>query len=177
MNIKAILSERIGMDEIQMVLQQTRQSDKKKQELYELLVGEDELISYQAAWVFTHFPAEENEWLYDKQDELIDLVLTAKHRGRIRLLLSLLYKQTLAEPPRVDLLDFCLERISTPQELPAIQSLSMKIAYELCYSITELSNELKTILDMMPIEASPAVQATRKNILKAMQKGKGLPKK
>lgn len=174
MNIKVQLSERIRMGDIHMILQQMRQNDKKKQELYELLVGEDEIISYQAAWIFTHFSPEESKWLYNKQDELINKTLTVKHRGRKRLLLSLLYKQPLGTPPRVDLLDFCLERISCPQELPGIQSLCMKIAYELCLPIPELCHELKTILEMMPPESSPAIRAVKRNILKAMPKGKSL---
>lgn len=176
MNIEAKLSERIGMEEIYEILQLTRQSDKRKQELYNLVIGENETISYHAAWIFTHFSKEENTWLFDKQNELIDKLLTAKHRGRQRLLLSLLYKQPLPNPPRVDLLDFCLERILTVQELPGIQSLCIKIAYELCLPIPELKQELRMALDMMQGELSPAIRCVRKNVLKAMQKDKSLQK-
>lgn len=176
MNIKVRLSERIGMEDINEILQLTHQSDQRKQELYDLLVGENETLSYQAAWIFTHFSPDENKWLYDKQNELIDKLLTAKHRGRQRLLLVLIYKQPLPNPPRVDLLDFCLERILATQELPGIQSLGIKIAYELCLPIPELKQELKTTLDMMRGELPPAIRCVRKNVLKAMQNNKSLQK-
>lgn len=176
MNIKARLSDRIGMEDINEILLLTQQSDEKKQELYDLVLGEDETISYHAAWIFTHFSPAENKWLYDKQNELIDKLLICKHKGRQRLLLSLLYKQPLPNPLRVDLLDFCLERILTVQELPGIQSLCIKIAYELCLPIPELKEELRIALDMMQGELSPAIRCVRENVLKAMKKGKSLQK-
>jgi len=62
----------------------------------------------------------------------------------------------------------------TEREPLAIQSLCMKIAYELCRSVPELMQELRTALEMMGGELSPAIYAAKRNILKAMQKGKKL---
>lgn len=176
MNFKAKLSERIGMDDIHEILRLTQQSDKRKQELYDLVIGEDEKIGYHAAWIFTHFSPEANKWLYEKQDELIDEVMMCEHGGKRRVVLNLLYKQPLADPPRVDFLDFCLERMLSVKELPGVQSLCMKIAYELCRTIPELTQELKTTLEMMEGELCPAIRSVRKNILKAIPKGKSLQK-
>lgn len=176
MDLNTKLSERIGMEDINEILLLIRQNDKKKQELYELVVGEDETIAYHAAWIFTHLSPDEHQWLYERQDALIGKLLRCKHKGLKRLLLSLLYKQPLPNPPRVDLLDFCLERILTVQELPGIQSLCIKIAYELCLPIPELKQELKTTLEMMQGELSPAIRCVQKNVLKAMKKGKSLQK-
>lgn len=50
----------------------------------------------------------------------------------------------------------------------------MKLAYELCRPIPELIQELCIALEMMEGELSPAIQVTKKNILKAMTKGKSL---
>ena len=91
-------------------------NNKKKRELYNLLFDVNDKLAYQAAWVFTHFSLGENEWLYDKQDELIDEALVCAHPGKRRLLLVLLFNQPLANPPRTDLLDFCLERMLSKQE-------------------------------------------------------------
>lgn len=174
MNFRAKLSERIGMDDINEILALTHQSDSLKQELYNLVVEDEDSIGYYAAWILTHFSLEDNKWLYGKQDELIDEVLVCKHGGKRRVILNLLHKQPLANPPRVDFLDFCLERMISKQELPGVQSLCMKIAYELCRPIPELMHELKTTLEMMESDLSPAIRASQKNILKAMKKGKSL---
>ncbi|QIK59191.1 hypothetical protein G7050_04770 [Dysgonomonas sp. HDW5A] len=176
MYFKAKLSERIGMNDIHEILRLTHDSDSRKQELYNLVIGEDEAIGYHATWILTHFSSEDNKWLYNKQDELIDEVLACKHGGKRRVILNLLYKQPLANPPRVDFLDFCLERMISVKELPGVQSLCMKIAYELCRPIPELMQELKTMLEMMEGDLCPAIRATRKNILQAMSKGKSLQK-
>lgn len=176
MKFRDTLSRRIGMNDIYEVLRLTKQSNKRKQELYNLILDDDETIGYHAAWIFTHFSSQENNWLFSKQDELINEVLACKHGGKRRVILNLLYKQPLANPPRVDFLDFCLERMLSVQELPGVQSLCMKIAYELCLPIPELLQELKTMLEMMEGDLCPAIRTVRKNILKAMQKEKSLQK-
>lgn len=176
MDFKARLSQRIGMDDINEILRLTHDSDARRQELYDLVIGEDEIIGYHAAWIFTHFSPQDNEWLYNKQDRLIDEVLLCKHGGKRRVMLNLLYRQPFPNPPRVDFLDFCLERMISSEELPGVKSLCMKIAYELCRPIPELMQELKTMLAMMEGDLVPSIRAVRKNILKAMQKGKSLQK-
>ena len=176
MDFKSRLSERIGMDDINEILRLTHDSDSRKQELYNLVISEDEAIGYHAAWIFTHFSSQDNEWLYNKQDQLIDNILVCKHGGKRRVMLNLLYRQPFPNPPRVDFLDFCLERMMSSEELPGVKSLCMKIAYELCRPIPELIQELKTMLAMMEGDLVPSIRAVRKNILKAMQKGKSLQK-
>ncbi len=176
MDFKARLSQRIGMNDINEVLRLAHDSDTRKQELYDLVIGEDEAIGYHAAWIFTHFSSQDNKWLYNKQDQLIDEVLACKHGGKRRVMLNLLYRQPFPNPPRVDFLDFCLERMMSSEELPGVKSLCMKIAYELCRPIPELIQELKTMLAMMEGDLVPSIRAVRKNILKAMQKEKSLQK-
>lgn len=173
-NLKTRLSQRIGMVDIHEIIILTRNDNQKKQELYECLFDCDDRISYQAAWVMTHFSSSENIWMLDKQDELIDALFVCTHPGKRRLILTLLYRQPLHNPPRIDLLDFCLERMVSKRELPAVQSLCMKLAYELCRYTPELLQELATILELMEHDPGPAVRAVRKNILKAMPKGKSL---
>lgn len=174
MNFRYKLSQRISMDDILEITYLTQENDKKKQELYNLLFDEEDQISYQAAWVMNHYSLWENRWLYNKQDELIDQAMICQHTGRRRLILSLLYRQPLANPPRVDFLDFCLDRMLSKKEPSGVQALCMKLAYELCRPIPELVEELRTALGMMEGEFSPAIAVTRKNVLKAMVKGKSL---
>lgn len=168
MELKEKLSRRVNINDIHEIVVLTMGDNKRKKELYELLFCQDDHVAYQAAWAMTHFPAKENEWLYDKQDQMIDEVLVCSHTGKRRLLLVLLYKQPLANPPRIDFLNFCLERMISCAEPSGIQSLCMKIAYELCRPIPELLKELQSMLEMMEGDLSPAIHAAKKNVLKAM---------
>ena len=175
MNFKSRLSKRVGMPVIHEITFLTQGNNKRKQELYNLLYDADDTVAFQAAWAFTHFSIHENEWLFDKQNELIDEVLTCSHPGKRRLLLTLLSRQPLANPPRIDFLDFCLNRMMSKPELPGVQVLSMKLAYEMCRTIPELMRELRLLLDMMEPDLSlPSLRSTRKNVLKAMKTGKSL---
>ena len=173
LNFKERFSQRIGMDDVDEITYLIQGSNLHKQALYDLVYDDDEKKAFQAAWVLTHLSFKENEWLYQKQNELIDEVLICRHAGKRRLLLNLLLRQPLANPPRIDFLDFCLERMMSVKELPGVQSLCMKLAYELCRPIPELLQELRATLELMePDLLVPSMYAVRKNVLKAMQKGK-----
>ncbi|MDL2245156.1 hypothetical protein LJC54_06620 [Parabacteroides sp. OttesenSCG-928-J18] len=177
MHFRSRLSQRIGMNDIYEMVHLTHNSDQGKEELYKLLFDADDMVAYQAAWVFCHFSPQDNEWLFARQDELIDEVLICVHPGKRRLFLHLLFKQPLAHPPRIDFLDFCLGRMISKDELPGVQSLCMKLAYELCRQIPELLGELRSMLEIMePDILLPSMRTVRKNILKAMKSGKGLSK-
>lgn len=169
------LSGRIGMDEIHEITYLIQYSNKGKQQLYNFIVDEDDTVATNALWIMTHFSLYENEWLYRKQNEMIDRLLVVKHPSQQRLLLSLLYRQPLTNPPRVDFLDYCLEEMITMKEAPGTTTLCMKLAYEMCRMIPELLQEYRVALDMIePSQLPPSLKTTRKNILKAMQKEKSL---
>ena len=164
---------RIGMTDIHEITFLTQGNNNRKQELYDLLFDADDLVAFQAAWVFTHFSRDENEWLFDKQNKLIDEVLVCQHPGKRRLLLTMLFRQPLADPPRTDFLDFCLERMMSKKELPGVQTLSMKLAYEMCRHIPELMREMRVLLDLMQPDLKEAsMLAAHKNVINAMKTGK-----
>ncbi len=175
MNPLTKLSGRIHMEDIYEVLLYVEGNEQRKQELYKLAFDEDDITSYQTLWVFTHFNQKENEWLFDKQDELINEVLICQHAGKRRLFLTLLLKQSHPNPPRVDFLDFCLERMLSKDELPGVQTNCMKLAYELSRQIPELLEELRLTLDIMETDLLPiSIRTVRKNVLKAMRQGKSI---
>lgn len=175
MNLKKKLSERIGIDDIHEILYLVENSDKKQRELYDLLYDSEDRLAYQAAWVMTHYSWEMNRCLLNKRDELIDEVLRCGHAGKRRLLLNLIYRQPLPSPIRTDFLDFCLERMISKQELPGVQTLCMKLAYEQCRPVPELLREFDTLLDIMEVDLLPiSIRTVQKNIRKAMKQGKSL---
>lgn len=165
MNIKHLLSKRIGLDDIHLIISYISGDSERKQELYNLLYNENDKVAYQSAWVMTHFSLQENEWLNDKQNELIDEAMSCTHAGKRRLILTLLLKQTITNLIRIDFLDFCLEGITSRKESVGVQSLCIKLSYKICCTTPELLQELKTILDMMDGEPSPAIQVSRRNVL------------
>lgn len=168
-----LLSKRFHMEDIRSLLYVIKYNEQRRDELYKLTSDKDDSTSYLALWVCTHLPASGREWLQTKQEELINAVMTCPHTGKRRIFLQLLERQTFADSPRVDFLDFCLERMFSNQEPVGVQSLCIKLAYKLCQSIPELMQEFRMILDMQKGELlSPALRSSRRSILKAMNKKK-----
>lgn len=177
MNLKKQLADRIYIVDIKNIIKYVKGDAERKLELYKLLFDSDMRVAYHAGWVMSHFFQKENEWLFERRNEVIDLAMTCEHPGLRRQLLTILYRQPLADSERVDFLDFCLEGIFSLQHPLAVQSLCIKIAYELCRSIPELKGELRAALEMMDDEElSPAILAAKRNVLHAMKTGKSLQK-
>ena len=86
---KDVYLNTIAMEDVKEILRLIDNSDNSKQELYDLVLGEDEKIGYHAAWVLTHFSTEANKWLYEKQDEL--------NRAKCYLKKQVLYTLTLLQ--------------------------------------------------------------------------------
>ena len=169
MNLRTRLSERIHIEDIRETLHYIKDDEALREEIYQLIFDENDIVSYQALWICTHFSGTEMEWLCSKQDALIDEALACPHSGKRRMLLSVLYQQPASYPPRLDILDFCLEHMLSREEPSGVQALCIKLAYELTRNIPELQQELRTMLEIMEPELLvPAIRATRKNILKAI---------
>lgn len=174
-NLVNRLSGRIEMEDIHEITYLVQNNDKGKQQLYDLAFDEDDTVATNALWIMTHFSLYENEWLYQKQNEMIDKLLFVTNSSQQRLLLALLYRQPLTNPPRVNFLDYCLDEMISRKEAPGTTTLCMKLAYEMCRTIPELLQEYRAALDMLePTTLPPSLRTARKNILKAMQKGKSL---
>lgn len=170
MNLRARLSERFHIEDIREILHFIQDDERLREEIYQLIFDVDTTVSYQALWVCTHFSKPEVEWLTKKQNELIDATLVCPHSGKRRMMLNLLCQQQTADPPRVDLLDFCIERMTSRQEPPGVQSLCIKLAYQLTRSIPELQQELRTMLEIMEPELLvPAIRSVHRNTLKAIK--------
>ena len=161
MDLKERLSSRCHIEDIHEILFYVQGNQERKAELYDLIFDPDDAVSYQALWVCSHFST---------KDELINEVLNCEHSGKRRILLNLLVRQPQANPPRVDFLNFCLDRMLSAKELPGVQTLCMKLGYELCRPIPELLQEYKTLLDLAePDLLQISLRTVRKNILKKIR--------
>lgn len=175
MNLRSKLLQRLEMEDINEIISLAQKDENVRTELYNLVFDSEDKLSINALWIMTHYSATTNKWLYSKQNELIDKVLISENSSQKRLLLSLIYKQPLAEPLRVDFLDFCLAGMTSLKEPPATIVMSMKLAYEMCRTIPELLQEYQVALEILePSLLSTRTEIIRKRIQKAIPTGKSL---
>lgn len=146
-------------------------NEDSKEELFSLACNEDDRISYNALWVFTHFPAADMRWLSSKRDVLINLLLHTDHVGKQRLILTLLEHQSIpVEKIRTDYLDFCLSKINSAAPY-AIRALGLKQAYRMCRHYPDLLTELRLEMDMMtrgPL--SPGLRSAIRSVRRQLAK-------
>jgi hypothetical protein len=168
----SLLSHRLSMDEIKDVclLVQGEQKHSLKEQLYQLTLDNDRRVATNALWVFTHFFAADNEWLYAKHNQLIDRCLKEEDATKLRLMLNLLLRQPYTEEDiRTDFIDYCLMRLTDPKSPYAIRAQCIKLAYEQMRYWPELLNELRQTLNMISCEPlSPGLRSAWRQVMKKL---------
>ena len=170
--MKSLLSHRLSMDEINDIclLVQGEQNHSLKELLYQLTFDDDRRVATNALWVFTHFAAVDNEWLYAKHDQLIDRCLNEKDATKLRLMLNLLLRQPYTEEDiRTDFIDYCLMQLTDPKSPYAVRAQCIKLAYEQMKYWPELLNELRQTLELISCEPlSPGLRSAWKQVMKKL---------
>lgn len=164
------LAKRMSMNDILEIcfLTQGEENNGRKEMLYELTFDEDERVAFNALHVFCQFTPADNEWLFDRHDELIDRVLEEKSVSKLRVMLSLLLRQPFGKDTlRTDFIDFCMSKITACSCPYAVRAYCIKLAYEQMKFFPELLSELETTLDMLEQEPlSPGLMSARRQIMK-----------
>ena len=134
--------------------------------------SDDERVARNAFWTLTKATDKELSQLQPILNELIDLALTTPISSVRRLSLNIIERLKMGEDDlRTDFLDFCLEHMADADELPGIQSISMKLAFRMCKFYPELLAEFKAMLESMEPEFfKPAVNCVRNKILRGRLK-------
>lgn len=171
--MREMLAGRIGRRDIRAICLQCCDGgdDCVRETLFSLISDDDDRVAYNALWVLTHFDGEGRDWLLLRRSILIDRLLTEKHTGKRRLMLSLLDKMPVAEDDvRTDYLDFCMAKINSTEPY-GIRALCLKQAFAQCRFYPELLHELKCAIEMMEHgEMSAGIRSARNNIMKQISR-------
>ncbi len=172
MNIEAeLFSKRIGKLEVEQIVAYIQQYPEAEKEIYALTYHENDKVSWHAWWICEALVKKDKSLLNNKQKEIIQYLLKCTHSGKRRIILNILYHLPFSGTLPVDLLNFCLDRMLSPEEAPGVQSICMKLGYVLCKSEPDLLPEFYHYLDNIDEEYySPAIRSTRRNILKDISK-------
>ena len=175
-NLHTMLSNRIDMNDIEAIriYTQGKENDARKEELYRVMMDDEGRAGGNAAWIFSHFALAENEWLYSKQQELMDAVMHTENITKRRIMMVLLERQPFTEEGfRADYLDFCLEHMAMLEEPYGIRALCMKQALVQCSLVPELLPELEATLELMDNNfLSSGLRTAKKKVLLKIRKGK-----
>ena len=166
-----LLTERLSPHFIRKILSLIKQHPEDMDTVYRLIYYPDATVSWRAAWACEKLCMEFPEWFIDKRNELMNFSLYHSHKGTKRLILSILNKLPIAVPISIPFLNSCFKGMFSPEEPAAIQSLYIKLSYNLCIAEPELLPELQMLLESANSEYySTAVKTARKNILLRINK-------
>lgn len=168
--VATLFSKTMHKAEIEAIAQEVIAQPTLLDALYALTLHPQTEVAWRALWTCQWVCERNPSLLLEKQVELIERVLVTNNQTQKRLLLRILWMLPPSEPMRVDLLDYCLEGMSSPKMAVAVQALCIKMAYKLCLTEPDLLEELRLSLESMePSYYTGAVRATRKEILKKIQ--------
>lgn len=164
------LAKRMSVNDILEIcfLTQGEENNGRKEMLYELTFDGDDRVAFNALHAFDKFSLADNEWLFDRHDELVDRALVERNVSKLRVMLSLLLRQPFGKDTlRTDFIDFCMSKITACNCPYAVRAYCMKLAYEQMKFFPELLSELETTLDMLEQEPlSPGLASARRQIMK-----------
>ncbi len=132
----------------------------------------DDHVARNALWCLTKANDAELAQLQPMLNELIDNAMSTPHSAVRRLTLNIIERLKMSEEElRTDFLDFCLDHMTCPTELPGIQSLCMKLAYRMCSFYPELMGEFMRTIEAMEMDFyKPAVKSIRNRLLRQEKK-------
>ena len=156
-----------GENEAQAVYQALKATNGFLDFALQFIYDKDAKVARNALWVLTKSDDKELSALQPIRNELIDLAMTTEHSAVRRLSLNIVERLDMDKDDlRTEFLDFCLERMLDIEEFPGVQAICMKLAYRMSKFYPELMEELKRILQTMPVEYyKPAVKCARNRIL------------
>ena len=170
--MKNLFAHRLSQSEIMQLCASTHgvRNNHLKEELYQLTLDADRRVAVNALWVFTHFAADDNVWLFAKHDQLIDRCLEEQDTTKLRLILTLLLRQPFREEAvRTDFIDFCLARITDARAPYAIRAQCIKLAYEQMRHWPELLDELRQTLELISCEPlSPGLRSAWRQVMRKL---------
>lgn len=138
--------------------------------VYAQLWNDNPAISWKAAWACEKIADARPGWFSGKEEEITALLLSCRHSGSRRLLLSILCRIPVPDVFPVALFDFCLEHALDIKEPPGVQSRCIKMAYKLCCREPELFYELKLIMDNADLSFySKGLRTCFKNVKRGLE--------
>ncbi|WP_321436851.1 hypothetical protein [uncultured Bacteroides sp.] len=166
-NFEERLSSKLSRNFVDAIVVSVQNSPEDFGQLYSLIKSEEIKISWRAAWACEKLSESNPEWLISKYEEITQLTFSTKHSGTKRLFLSILHNLPVPSEFPVELYNFCLEKMLSPDEAIAIQALSVKLAYKIALKEPELLSEIRLYLENAETEYfSTGVKNCIQNVLK-----------
>jgi len=140
------------------------------QTIFDLIFDNDTKVAWRAAWACEKIIHKYPEIIdFEKEKQIIELVLSTNHEGLRRLSLSILHSLTLNL--NVELINSCFDWLNSDKQPIAVQALSLKLLVKFCKLEPDLKPELIAFLENdNSVVLSPGMISCRRNAIKELNK-------
>lgn len=140
-------------------------------ELMEIALHESDKASWRASWAVNKIndliPGIASGWI----DRLIEALPHTLHHGKKREFLKMISLYPLPEGKEGFLLDYCLDKLTSPKEDVSTRVYSMQILYNISERETGLKEELLQIINQeMEYHPTPGIIARGKRLVSRLRK-------
>lgn len=164
-NIEASIANRLSADAVERICGAIRRGECDASYLYTQMMAGDDKRAWNAAWVLSHCRDAELAWLESKRSEIAEETMRSANRGKVRLMLSLIYRLPFGAEFNVAFYDYCLERMSDGDTEAGVRSLCLKIVSKMSATVPELRDELHRYLALLDDDRlSPAVRCAKRAV-------------
>lgn len=171
MDYRALLSQPLSKDFVDKLVQNIFENPDDFQILYQLVFDTDKTVAWRAGWACTKISEKHPEWFSEKLVlEIMEYSLSVSSASVLRGCLAMILNVLLPENVPVHFINACFDWMISPRFPIAVQSISMKILFEICQKQPDFNAELKAYLDNIDVNCySAGFNSTRKNILKKLK--------
>lgn len=170
MNFREQLKNPASLGYIEIIAQSVGAEAEAFEELFGLMFDEDTDVAWRAAWVCSKISRKNPEvFRFYYIQQIADAVLTTKHHGVRRGLLSLLNDLPLPDLISVELINQLFEWMILPKADVSQQVLSMKLLYKICLKQPDFRQEMLAYLENISADDyTPGFNVTRRKIIKSL---------
>lgn len=155
--LKKKLSGQINRDDLVCFLNENKLNF---EEAIELALGDDEKLSWRAAWVINHVMKQNDQRLIFFAKDIIESIKN-KRDGHQRELLKVVEKMKIDEDIEGYLFDVCMTIWEDVNKIPSVRIKAFSIIYDLIKKYPELANEIEFITQKHYYETlSPGIKSS-----------------
>lgn len=168
---REILAGTIGKKEVDEISDFLLHDSEQLEKVFRMIFDENQPLSWHAAWIIEKV-SEKNPSLitFDKNFQLVNLVLINRHQGLQRICLSILYNLPIYQPISIEFVNKCFEWMLSPKSSIGVQALSMKILLRISEIEKDFRSELTVCLENTDDELySAGFRASKRTVLKSLK--------
>ncbi|MDH3651021.1 MAG: hypothetical protein OEQ53_15145 [Saprospiraceae bacterium] len=125
-------------------------------------------LSQRASWAVNYCVRSHPDFILDRFDELLEMLDRSHHDAVKRNILRMLQYVDIPTRWQGSFYTRCLHFLGSSKEPIAVRVFSMQLLYNIAKGTPELEEELRQLLRDIPLDASPALHARSRNLLKEL---------